>query len=385
MPGKIVSPTLKKLEEKFIKDGGTYKEYPINDFFLEIPVSKKLTKFDIEETGTIPIISSDSNNNGIMGFCNKRPTYIVNEKTPIYLAFGDHTRTMNIIKDSFCVADNVKVLVPLNNNINVLLYIIAVWKKRIPNLGYARHWSKAKNVKLLLPTNKYGKIDFEFMENYILKLKDEYAIEIEKECKEKVDAYINVSKIKNFILTYEEQKVISDFNNIQWSTYNLKKLFGQSTRGKRLKSADRIKGELPFVTAGEVNDGISDYIANDVQIFSKNTITIDMFGSAKYRNYEYGGDDHVAVVHTENLSKNATLFITSAIHKSSHNGQFDYSRNFYAKDADNLEILLPSKNGNPDFVTMETIISAVHKMVIKDVILNANNKIEATKHIIKEG
>lgn len=35
-----------------------------------------------------------------------------------------------------------------------------------------------------------------------------------------------------------------------------------------------------------------------------------MFGSAKYRNYRYGADDHVAVVHTEptrvNIKKKTT-------------------------------------------------------------------------------
>ena len=94
-----------------------------------------------------------------------------------------------------------------------------------------------------------------------------------------------------------------------------------------------------------------------------------MFGSAKYRNYEYGGDDHVAIVHTENLPMNAAIFVTSAIHKSSHNGQFNYGRNFYAKDADELNILLPIKDGKPDFNTMETIISAIQKIVIKDVVI----------------
>lgn len=57
-------------------------------------------------------------------------------------------------------------------------------------------------------------------------------------------------------------------------------LFGKSTRGKRLKSADRIEGTLPFVTAGEADEGVSAFIGNDVEVFSKNTITIDMFGSA---------------------------------------------------------------------------------------------------------
>jgi hypothetical protein len=136
---------------------------------------------------------------------------------------------------------------------------------------------------------------------------------------------------------------------IEWREFNIEELFGKSTRGRRLKSADRIDGDLPFVTAGEAETGISAWIGNDVRIFSRNTITIDMFGSAKYRGYEYGADDHVAVVHTENWHPQAVMFLTTTIHKSSHAGQFDYSRNFYATDADELNIQLPTitQNGKP--------------------------------------
>ena len=144
---------------------------------------------------------------------------------------------------------------------------------------------------------------------------------------------------------------------MEWGTFNLKELFGKSTRGKRLKSEDRILGTLPFVTAGEKDEGISAFIGNDVAVFSENTITIDMFGSAKYRNYKYGCDDHVAVVHTENLPKPVAIFITSAIHKKSYTGEFHYGRNFYAKDADTLNISLPTNNGKIDFEFMESFIA----------------------------
>jgi len=100
-----------------------------------------------------------------------------------------------------------------------------------------------------------------------------------------------------------------------------------------------------------------------------------MFGSAKYRNYKYGGDDHIAVVHSENLPKYAAIFIATAIHKTSYNGQFNYGRNFYAKDADDLNILLPSDGKQPNYKLMEEYISAVHRLVIKDVVLYVNNKI----------
>lgn len=158
------------------------------------------------------------------------------------------------------------------------------------------------------------------------------------------------------------EQMEKDFG-IEWREYRLDELFGKSTRGRRLKSADRVDGELPFVTAGEFDTGISAWIGNDVHVFSKNTITIDMFGSAKYRNYKYGADDHVAVVHTEKLQPYAVLFLTAAIHKSSHAGQFDYSRNFYARDADELKIQLPTitKNGKRQiaFDFMEKFIATL--------------------------
>lgn len=145
---------------------------------------------------------------------------------------------------------------------------------------------------------------------------------------------------------------------VEWGKFRLIDLFGKSTRGKRLKSANRVPGDLPFVTAGEANQGVSAFIGNDVRVFERNTVTIDMFGSAKYRNYRYGADDHVAIVHTEKLSDNSVKFICSAIEASSHNGQFDYSRNFYAKDADELEIFLPvDSNGQINFVLMEKFVA----------------------------
>lgn len=143
---------------------------------------------------------------------------------------------------------------------------------------------------------------------------------------------------------------------VEWGEYNLEKIFGKATRGKRLKSSDRISGNLPFVTAGEADEGVSAFIGNDVEVFSDNTITIDMFGSAKYRNYKYGGDDHIAVVHTEKIPNGAVKFITSAIHKTSYTGKFNYGRNFYAKDADALNIQLPSKDNLPDFDFMNSFI-----------------------------
>jgi hypothetical protein len=180
--------------------------------------------------------------------------------------------------------------------------------------------------------------------------------------------------LSDYELTDDEQQFLENCRQStkggkEYKPFRLVELFGKSTRGKRLKSLDRIAGTLTFITAGEKDTGISAYIGNEVEVFQPNTITIDMFGSAKYRNYHYGADDHVAVVHTENIEKNAAIFITAAIHKVSYDSLWDYSNNFYAKDADALTIHLPVDNdGNPDYEYMSTFIRIQHKFAIKNVV-----------------
>lgn len=239
--------------------------------------------------------------------------------------------------------------------------------------------NKLKKHVIELPTHVDGTIAFDYMEAYIKELEAERIKELE--------AYLVTTGLDDYVLTDGEEKVLSEFRNGvgEWYSFNVKDLFGESVRGKRLKSLDRIIGKLPFVTAGETDQGISAFVGNNVQIFKRNTTTIDMFGSAKYRNYEYGGDDHIAVVNTESLSKYASLFVTATLHKSAHTGKFDYSRNFYAKDADELQIMLPiTTNQKPDYNLMSCYIRAIEKLVIKGVVEWKDKHIKAMKDILQE-
>lgn len=244
-------------------------------------------------------------------------------------------------------------------------------------------WEKIKDDTIFLPQNSNKEIDFDFMESFIREIEENRIREIEEERMRAQNAYLAATGLSDYTLSEGEETALKSFDGLEWQEFNVKELFGKSTRGKRLKSDDRIEGDLPFVTAGEVNTGISAFISNDVEVFSKNTTTIDMFGSAKYRNYDYGADDHVAVVHTENLDKFASIFVATACHKSAHNGQFSYGHNFYAKDADELNIMLPVCDGVPDYAAMQKFISAVQKLVIKDVVIYADRKITATRSLVK--
>ena len=309
------------------------------------------------------IISYHQLTNKVLNNENGKPTILIhsNNQNIVYL------ETPFFLKDGHG-ATSVLQCEKLNKK-NQMFIIASIDKVIKSKYSYNNKATKIelKNTIINLPT-KNGKIDFDFMESFIAEL----------------EAYLLATGLKDYTLTAEEEKALSDLESLKWQTFNLEKLFGKSTRGKRLKSADRIFGNLPFVTAGETDEGISAFIGNDVTVFSENTTTIDMFGSAKYRNYKYGGDDHIAVVHTEKITKLASIFVTTAIHKSSNTGKFHYGRNFYAKDADELNISLPTLNNQPNYPIMETLISAIQKLVIKDVVLYADRKMASTQSVVNK-
>lgn len=325
------------------------------------------------ENGTVPLISNSSTNNGVMGFSKLEPNNKGNTISCSDTTLG--ADTMFYQEKSFIGYSHIQHLVPKFKPFNKSIASVIISACKVSTLkkyDYGNKFNRdaMKKTKIQLPS-KNGEMDFEFMTNFINEVETERILQLEE--------FLLETGLYNYSLTNEEKQALNEFENLKWRTFNLENLFGKSTRGKRLKSADRISGTLPFVTAGETDEGVSDFIGNNVTVFSENTTTIDMFGSAKYRNYKYGGDDHVAVVHTNKLQKFASIFITSSIHKSSYNGQFNYGRNFYAKDADALNISLPIKNNEPDYETMQNIISAIHKLVIKEVVLNVQQKINNFK------
>ena len=349
-------------------------EFKYKEVFNRIEQGRRLKKDD-QIDGTIPFVMSGTTNAGVVNYISNPVASFPKNAITIDIfgntfyrnyAFGAGDDTGVYWNDATAYSSNA-----------MLFFAVAMQKSMMGRFSYGKKLrsSQSEDFTMHLPVTDDGAIDFDFMESFIAELEAERVAEL--------SAYLTVSGLDNYELSSDEENALKNYQSLKWDTYNLEKLFGKSTRGKRLKGDDRIAGTLPFVTAGEASEGISAYISNEVEVFEKNTTTIDMFGSAKYRNYKYGADDHVAIVHTEAVPMKAAIFVTSACHKAAHTGKFDYGHNFYAKDADALDIQLPTKDGKPDYDTMTALISAVQKLVIKDVVLYADRKIEGTRQILK--
>lgn len=150
-------------------------------------------------------------------------------------------------------------------------------------------------------------------------------------------------------------------NSSEWMEFKISDLF-YIERGTRFVKSKRKSGELPLVTAGELNQGVAEFIAYDDELkIYENHLTIDMFCNCFYRDYKFLCDDNILVLFSKNtFSNKALLFISSIINK--HKIRFSFAKQFRQKDFNELKIYLPiATNGKIDFDFMENFIDKIEQ------------------------
>ena len=349
---------------------------------------KLLTKQLLSEKGKYPTFSSDSTNNGIVGYSNIQPSFVCDDNNPIFVIFGDHTRTFNIAQHSFNIMDNVKVLKPKQQyTLSEILFITSSWKKGIKDIGYARHWKFAKETKILLPM-KNGNIDFDFMDSFIAELEAERIAEL--------SAYLKVSGLDNYELSDEELKALRDYDSMEWREYRIGSLFSRIStkklpyKAKNLPTEALDDYELPCLTSSFRNQGLNYYVPREGATILKDVISIPS-NSDVYRAYFQSREftvlsDAYAIKWTDedrNLSNYQYLFMVRAINKVTDLPIYSYKMKLggwnVVKDK---KILLPVIDDEIAFDFMEDYARAISKLAIKDVVQYTNERIETTKKVV---
>ncbi len=367
-------------------------EYTYSSLFKVVPIKRKLDKTAFVVDGKTPVFSAESTNNGIMGYTDYQADYIVDECNSIYVIFGDHTRSFNISKENFCVADNVKVLLPkIKLPINTLLFITSAWKRSIENKGYKRHWSIAQNVKFKLPIRD-GEIDFDFMESFIAELEAQRIAEL--------SAYLKVSGFDNYKLSEEELNALQKFaelNDDNWGTYTVGNLFEKIATKKLPYKAKELPKQpiddymLPCLTSSFQNQGLNYYAPKADATVISDVISIPS-NSDVYRAYYQSRDftvlsDSYAIqwkLADNKPTPNQYLFMVMCINKVTDLPIYSYKNKLGGWNVvKNKQIRLPEKDGKIDFNLMEIFISAIKKLAIKDVVAFSDKKIKATKEVIE--
>lgn len=372
-PGKIDASLSEKLSAV------EWGEYSYHSLFESVAVKRKLDKSMFNICSETPVFSAESANNGIAGYTKLNADFVVDDKHPIYVVFGDHTRSFNFATRSFCVTDNVKVLRPIiTYSMKSLMFITSAWRRCIPDKGYARHWSLAEKAVFQLPTRN-GKIDFDFMENFIAELEAQRYAELE--------AYFLVTGLKDTRLSLAEEQALADFDKIRWEEYRIIDIFTVKNTHNILSSdIKENSGLTPYLGAGAGNNSVLTYISYD-KSYIENGSCIFIGGKTFVVTYQkedfYSNDSHNLALYVKDnklKSKSCQLMLASCIYKSlSHKYYWGDSVSHTKIQKDKM--MLPTKNGEIDFDFMENLIYAIQKLVIKDVVDYADRKLAATKKV----
>ena len=386
--------------------------FALGDVFEIYSPKKRFNANTVQFGGKYPYVARGSSNNGIRGYITEDVQYLSPAKS---LSFGQDTATVFYQPDAYFTGDKIKVMVLRNHELNDKLaqYFITVITKAFSTFAWGQssfNEKILKATKIVLPVaespdpdHEYtiDDIDFEYMQERIAELEQERIAEL--------DAYLAASGLDDYELTDEDKEILSlspesapdkvgtsevDFGNGQkFKKLRIGDIFSWMNGNVDLKK-EHVNGRgYPLISSGLANMGIIGRTDAEARIIPADTITVDMFGNAFYRDFEYKEVTHARVFtlvpNGFHLNRKTGLYIVSSL--SFLSKEFSYNNMCsYAKIESEKVILPVIESSDPnheytaddiDFGYMERYIRAIEKLAIADVVKYKDKLIETTKQI----
>ena len=160
-------------------------------------------------------------------------------------------------------------------------------------------------------------------------------------------------------IIYKSGGGITPLNQKEWKEFYLHDIFADIQRGKRLKTADHIQGDIPYVSSSAVNNGVDALIGNTGKIRKfADCITLANSGSvgkAFYHKYEFIASDHVTALKSDKLNEYSYLFVAAIMQRLENKDSF--YREINDMRINKEKIVLPvDESGNPDYTFMEQYV-----------------------------
>lgn len=303
---------------------------------------KRLTTLN-QSDGDIAYISSTKRNNGVDNYISP-PDYMTIYENAMTISNSGSVGYCFYHPYNFVCSDHCTVVKIKDDSILLNNYIALFLKPIIESMrnkyNFAREISDARlsRERIKLPTNERNEPDWQFMEKYIKELSTRIVF--------------NKKTPKKF----SNKTILSKLDISNWKTFELVKIFPEPKRGMRLIEIDRQKGEMPFYSASDFNNGLTDKISNPL-FTEKNALIYMIFGKCYYVEGEFTASDEIAIFKHEKLNLYTGLFLSTIINQNKYKYSFGRKAfyNKYSKDF----IKLPAKNNEPDWEFMENYIKSL--------------------------
>lgn len=361
-------------------------EFRLGDLF-EIENNPQLNKdsFIFSENGKYPYFTRTVFNNGILG----KVEYLDDEHKIKggCLAVGMIAMQFFYMKNDFYAGQFTKRAIPKDFELTERLanYFITVLNKKqkiFQSILVRNFESKFKTETVQLPT-KNGQLALDFMEKFVAELEVRRTAELE--------AYLSAAGLKDCTLTAAEQNALADLEegNVSFKRFKVIDLFNvKNTFNILSRDIQPNSGTIPYVCASRENNAVSTYITYDENMKDKGNC-IFIGGKTFVVTYQpsdfFSNDSHnLCLYFKENfsLSKLQHFGMISCLEKSLAK-KYSWDDSISNKKIQSDYFMLPEKDGQPDYGYMQTLLSAVQKIVIQDVVQYADRKIAATKTVIQ--
>ena len=243
-------------------------------------------------------------------------------------------------------------------NKNIGLFICMILNKnnsRKFSYGYKASQTRLKKMSIFLPCDNDGKPDFKYMDKYISNI-------ITKQ----KNIYYDNAKEKLKKLSYDS----FIFDN--WDSFKIGDIFNVYTGGDLIINKTK-KGNIPVISHSSNNNGIaifSSEINGRKKFDYRKSISLADRGNfiAYVQNKDfYIGTRVKGLEAKDDLPYYALFYIATSINKQSV--KFSYGHNA-TDNLEDLKIMLPSKNGCPDYMGMNEYIKKVFNSKINKYINN---------------
>ena len=172
----------------------------------------------------------------------------------------------------------------------------------------------------------------------------------------------------------------------EWKAFNVTDIFDHIQRGKRLKNADHIPGNRPYVSSSALNNGVADWIkpTDKSRVFGESISLANSgsVGTAFYEPFKYVASDHITSFHLKNGSKLVYLFMATCLEKQKHN--FGFNREVNEDRLKRLRLMLPINNqGQPDYQFMADYEQELIQYKRKQYLAYAKKQLEHVGNTVK--
>lgn len=303
---------------------------------------------DNYEIGSVPFVASGSVNNGVMKCCKPLENEKLDKAGCITVSPVDGSAFYQPYPFLGRGGAGSSILMLYTDNIN--LYSGQFIAKMISNTcackytyGHMGNKDGIRRERIMLPIDEDNKPDYQFMEDYVKELMSKKREQYLDYCKE---------QLKFFGGGYN----LIPLADKQWKAFFIVDIFDVVQRGKRLKTADHLAGEIPYVSSSSLNNGVDDFVSNDngVRRFS-NCLSLansGSVGSSFYEPFEFVASDHITHLKNKEFNKYHYLFLATMTSRLSQ--KYNFNREINDKRIAREIIFLPiTDNGVPDYTYME--------------------------------